>query len=82
MSSFIYENQNSKSFFNMAWIGFILSAMGMTVGIIYADVDLASKGFLIMSYLFSVSSCFTVAKVVRDRHEEDLYINKVDRKGT
>ncbi len=66
----------------MAWIGFILSALGMTVGILYASLDLASKGFLIMSYLFSVSSCFTVAKVVRDRHEEDLYINKVDRKGT
>jgi len=81
MSSFIYENQNSKSFFSMAWIGFILSALGMTVGIIYADVDLPTKGFLIMSYLFSVSSCFTVAKVVRDRHEEDLYINKIERQG-
>ncbi len=65
----------------MAWIGFILSALGMTVGIIYADVDLPTKGFLIMSYLFSVSSCFTVAKVVRDRHEEDLYINKIERQG-
>lgn len=35
-----------------------------------------------MSYLFSVTSCFTVAKVVRDRHEADKFINKVENAKT
>ena len=78
MSSYIYENQNSKSFYNLAWIAFVISLVGMTAGLIYLEADLAMKGFLAMSYLFSVTSCFTVAKVVRDRHEADKFINKVE----
>ena len=72
MSNYILENQNSKSFYNMAWIAFILSFVGMGVGIIYLQSDLAMKGFLLMSYLFSVTACFTLAKVLRDKHDEEI----------
>lgn len=82
MNSYIYENQNSKSFYNMAWIGFIISFVGMGAGIVYMEGDVATKGFLLMSYLFSVTACFTVAKVVRDRHESEKFINKVEKSKT
>jgi len=62
----------------MAWIGFALSFMGMLVGLAYLKADLAMKGFITMSYLFSVISCFTVAKVVRDKHESDKFLNKLE----
>lgn len=82
MSSYIYENQNSKSFYNMAWIGFGISFAGMILGIYYMNADWSMKGFLGMSYLFSVTACFTVAKVVRDRHESEKFINKVENAKT
>jgi len=72
MSTFSYENQNSQSYYNMAWIAFVVSFTGMIAGVLYMDADIATKGFLVMSYLFSVTSCFTVAKVVRDKHETEL----------
>jgi len=70
MSAYIYDNQNSKSFYNLAWIAFGISFVGMAIGLIYMQADLAMKGFLAMSYLFSVTSCFTLSKVVRDKHEK------------
>ena len=82
MNHYIYENQNSKSFYNMAWIAFGLSFIGMLLGLIYMEADLALKGFLGMSYLFSVTSCFTLSKVVRDRHEAQKFINKVENAKT
>jgi len=82
MNSYIYENQNSKSFYNMAWIAFIISFIGMGAGIWYLDGDIAIKGFLLMSYLFSVTACFTVAKVVRDKHESENFLNKIEKSKT
>ena len=82
MSHYIYENRNSKSFYNMAWISFALSFVGMLAGLIYMEADLALKGFIGMTYLFSVTSCFTLAKVVRDRDEAEKFINKVESAKT
>ena len=78
MSNYILENQNSKSFYNMAWIAFALSFTGMGIGIHYMQTELAMKGFLLMSYLFSVTACFTLSKVIRDKHETELQINNQD----
>jgi len=66
----------------MAWIGFVISFAGMVIGVLYMDGDIATKGFLLMSYLFSVTACFTVAKVVRDKHESEKFINKVEKSKT
>ena len=76
--SYIFENNNTKSFYTMAWLSFAISAAGMTSGLMYLEAELAMKGFLIMSYLFTLTSCFTLAKVVRDKHEAEKFINKVE----
>ena len=82
MSNYIYENHNSKGFYNMAWIAFGLSMIGMVAGLAVLEADFAMKGFLAVSYIFSISACFTVAKVVRDKHETDKFINKVETAKT
>jgi len=51
MNSYIYENQNSKSFYNMAWIGFVISFAGMVIGVLYMNGDIAIKGFLLIKFL-------------------------------
>jgi len=66
----------------MAWIGFAVSFIGMAAGLVYLEADPAIKGFFAMAYLFSVTSCFTVAKVVRDKHEADRFLNKFENAKT
>jgi len=64
----------------MAWISFVVSFMGMAAGLVYLEAESAIKGFFAMAYLFSVTSCFTLAKVLRDKHEEErsmAYAEKV-----
>ena len=78
----IIDQSNSKSFYNMAWISFILALAGTLIGIVLLDAPLITKGFFAMGLLFTVSSCFTVAKVVRDRHESERLYNKVERAKT
>lgn len=82
MSGYIYENVNSKSFTTLAWISFGVSFVGMIAGLYYIPADWPIKAFLTMTYLFSVSSCLTLAKVVRDKHEADKFINKVESAKT
>ena len=66
----------------MAWIALVISFVGMGLGIFYLQAPFAMKGFLAMSYLFSITSCVTVSKVVRDRHEAEKFINKVENAKT
>ena len=82
MSHSIIDHSNSKSFHNMAWIAFVLASIGTLTGIIMMPAELATKGFLAMGFVFTVSSCFTLAKVIRDRHESDRLYNKVERAKT
>jgi hypothetical protein len=60
---------NTSGFNFLAWTSFGISSIGTLAGIMYLSGDMWVKGFLGMSYLFSISSCFTVAKVIRDQHE-------------
>ena len=81
MNSFT-EYNNSKSFYTMAWISFVISFVGMAVGLVYLPMTLAARGFFGMTYLFSVSSCFTLAKVIRDSHEAEKFVNKIENAKT
>jgi len=82
MSNFLPENRNTKAFYNMAWIAFVLSTSGMIIGLFILEAQLAVKGFFAIAYLFSLSSCFTLAKVIRDKHESDQLINRVEKAKT
>ena len=82
MAHSIIDHSNSKSFFNMAWIAFVLATGGTLAGIYLLEAPLAAKGFLAMGFVFTISSCFTLAKVTRDRHEAERLYNKVERAKT
>lgn len=81
MSDF-YREQNTQGFSIMAWLSFAISLAGTLVGIYLLEASLATKGFFLMSYLFSVSSCFTVAKVVRDSQETNRITKKIEQART
>ncbi|MEL6639641.1 MAG: YiaA/YiaB family inner membrane protein [Bacteroidota bacterium] len=82
MNGYIYENSNSRAFYTLAWVAFGVSFLGMVVGLVYLDVDFATKGFLAMTYFFTITSCVTLSKVVRDRHESEKFLSKLESAKT
>ena len=53
--------------------GSFFTAMGLTGwGLVRMEINNAYKAFLGVSWMFLVSSAFTLAKTLRDRHEADL----------
>lgn len=56
----------------VVWSGFLL-AMALTAwGLLRMDINSAYKAFLGVSWLYLVTSAFTLAKMLRDSHEADL----------
>jgi len=56
----------------VVWIGFFL-AMGLTGwGLLRMEINETYKAFLGVCWLYLISSAFTLAKTLRDRHEADL----------
>ncbi|WP_394840350.1 YiaA/YiaB family inner membrane protein [Pendulispora rubella] len=63
-------------------MSFVVS-VGMTgVGIAYLPVDAWVRGFLGMGVLFTVGSCFSLAKTIRDEHEDKRLISRIDEAKT
>lgn len=63
------RNSNTAAWKFQVWASFVCS-VGLTgLGVLYLPVDLWTKGFFAMGLLFTVGSCFALAKTVRDEHE-------------
>jgi len=76
LSKFVRDNQGHKIDTPMwslvVWGGFGL-AMSLTGwGLFRMDINPTYKSFLFVSWLFLISSVFTLAKTLRDAHEADL----------
>ncbi|MDP9901227.1 YiaA/YiaB family inner membrane protein [Variovorax ginsengisoli] len=80
LAKFVRDNQNGAGAAGkdvpmwklVVWGGFF-TAMGLTGwGLLRMEINDTYKAFLGVSWLFLVSSAFTLAKTLRDRHEADL----------
>jgi hypothetical protein len=76
LAKFVRDNQHGSGDTPMwtlvVWGGFV-TAMGLTGwGLLRMEINGAYKAFLGVSWLFLISSAFTLAKTLRDRHEADL----------
>lgn len=60
----------SPAFFVQSAIAFAVSAISLAVGIIYLPLDAWQRGFFALGSLFLITSCFNLAKVIRDKQEE------------
>ena len=60
-------------------ISFGLSLTVTLVGIAYLHDPRWVRGFLALGLLYVVTSCFTLAKCVRDRQEETAIVSRVDQ---
>ncbi len=76
VSKFVRDNQGSKvdtpMWSMVVWGGFAF-AMSLTGwGLYRMAIDPTYKAFLFVSWLFLISSVFTLAKTLRDAHEADI----------
>ncbi|WP_405133679.1 YiaA/YiaB family inner membrane protein [Nocardia sp. NBC_01388] len=78
MSTTSAQTKSTNAFLAQAAIAFGISFSANTIGIVYLPLDIWQRGFLLMTTLFLVSSCFTLAKVVRDQHESSKVHSRID----
>jgi hypothetical protein len=80
LSKMVRDNQAARlggradtpMFRYVVWSGFLL-AMALTAwGLLRMDINQTYKAFLGVAWLYLVTSGFTLAKMLRDRHEADL----------
>lgn len=77
LAKFVRDNErravDTPMFRMVVWSGFAL-AMALTGwGLWRMDVNPTYKSFLLVSWLFLISTVFTLAKTLRDKHEADLH---------
>lgn len=75
-------SENSPAWMACVWISFTLSVFLTCAGIYGLPVEIWIKGYMMMGLMFSIGSCFTLAKTVRDNHEAKKLINRVSEAKT
>ena len=65
-----------------AWASFVLSLLALSVGVYHLPADIWVKGYFGMGIAFLTGSSFTLSKTVRDNHEADKLINRVESAKT
>jgi len=63
---------DTSSWVLAVWIAFAAAFALTAWGLWRMNIGDWQKGFMVVSWLYLVSSTFTVAKTVRDKHEADL----------
>ena len=76
------EPRHTGAWMAQVWISFVVSVGTTAVGIGYLPVDIWVRGFLAMGLLFTVGSCFSLAKAIRDEHEAKRLISRIDEAKT
>ena len=72
-------SKNTPAFFAQAGVSFAVSLLGLLFALLYLPVDPWVRAFLAMTTLYLVSSSFTLAKVIRDRQEDDMVFSRLDQ---
>jgi hypothetical protein len=69
----------TPAFFAQAAISFGVSLLAVAIGVALLPVDPWIRAFIAVGMLYTVTSAFTLAKVVRDRQEDTALAHRVDR---
>ncbi|MBY0549106.1 MAG: hypothetical protein K2W95_17670 [Candidatus Obscuribacterales bacterium] len=75
-------SENSSGWMAFVWISFALSIGSTFIGVYFLPAEAWIKGYMAMGVLFSIGSCFTLSKTVRDNHEARKLINRVSEVKT
>ena len=71
--------KNTTAFFAQAGVSFAIALGAMLLALLYLPVDPWIRAFLAMTTLFLTSSCFTLAKCVRDAQAQSQVVARIDQ---
>jgi hypothetical protein len=71
--------RTTTAFFTQSAISFAVSLTVTIIGIGYLHDSRWVRAFLALGLLYVVTSSFTLAKCIRDRHEEAATVSRVDQ---
>jgi hypothetical protein len=69
---------HSSAWVVQTWISWVLAVGVTAMGIWYLPAEGWQKAFLGMGMLFTVGSTFSLAKTVRDVHEQQRIVSRID----
>lgn len=79
MTSSSTKPPTTNAFYAQAAISFGVAIVSVTIGLLYLPVDAWVRAFLGLGLLYTVTSAFTLAKVIRDRQEDTYLVSRVDQ---
>ncbi len=79
MSKQPVPSRNTQAFFFQAGVSFAVALCAMVIAVIYLPLDPWIRAFLGLGVIFLTSSAFTLAKCVRDAHEADAVVARLDQ---
>ena len=66
------ERVDTPPWIMTVWVGFIVAVVLTAWGLFRMNIGTWEKGYMVVSWLFLVSTAFTLAKSVRDKQEADI----------
>ena len=78
MANKYIRQADTSAWIIQVWASFLLATSCTAIGIIYLPVDNWIKSFIGMGLIFSVGSSFTLAKTIRDNHESQRIVARID----
>jgi hypothetical protein len=78
-TSQISNPKNTGAFYMQAVVSFGLALFAVMVAVYYLPADPWIKAFFALSICYLVTSAFTLAKVIRDRQEDDMVVARLDQ---
>ncbi|MEU8891809.1 YiaA/YiaB family inner membrane protein [Streptomyces sp. NPDC048442] len=79
MSDTQVKQQNTGAYYGQAIASFGVALSATAIGIFYLDASGWVRAFLAIGVLYLVTSCFTLAKVIRDKQEAGQIVSRVDQ---
>lgn len=71
------QQNNTPAFYFLAWASFIIATISMITGIVFLPAAAWIKGYLGIGFLFTITTCLTLAKTIRDKHEAEKLLNRL-----
>ena len=78
MSNVTINQKPTSAFYAQAAISFGVAAGGVLLGVAYLPVSGWMRAFLALGLLYTITSAFSLAKCIRDLHEANTVVHRVD----
>lgn len=69
--------RDSQQWIFQVWASFIISMTFTGFGIYFLPCDMWVKGYMIMGFMFTVGSTFSLSKTIRDNEESKKLVNRI-----